>query len=218
MVHWPKPQLCPCAPRHVRSLCFESLCHPACHPGQESPLTRAKGHPHFAQNGNSHSSELCGKTTPECQQQGWGGGAQKDSLRWAQGLGSAAAGWNRTGQSGSPGQLPRLRGWCLRPSNAALFPAQDPAGRVGALGPRLASPNLPGWSPAESHWVRPTQGSRPQFPASSPTPPSPGPFFHPGRFRGGRGRQSRLKRKRQRRPRGSLADTGVPACPGPPSP
>ena len=179
MVHWPKPQLCPCAPRHVRSLCFESLCHPACHPGQESPLTRAKGHPHFAQNGNSHSSELCGKTTPECQQRGWGGGAQKDSLRWAQGLGSAAAGWNRMGQSGSPGQLPRLRGWCLRPSNAALFPAQDPAGRVGALGPRLASPNLPGWSPAESHWVRPTQGSRPQFSASSPHPSKPRPFLPP---------------------------------------
>lgn len=58
----------------------------------------------------------------------------------------------------------------------------------------------------------------PSFPPAPPTPPSPGPFFHPGRFRGGRGRQSRLKRKRQRRPRGSLADTGVPACPGPPSP
>lgn len=63
----------PLRPRRVWLPCLESLCDPVRHPGQESLLTPAKGHPHFAQNGNSRSRERCGKTTPECQQQGWAG-------------------------------------------------------------------------------------------------------------------------------------------------
>lgn len=124
-----------------------------------------------------------------------GGGAQKDSLRWAQGLGSGAAGWSRRGQSGLPGRLPRLRVWCLGPSNGALFPAQDP--REGWEPRDLAWPPQTFLAGAQqSHWVRPTQGSRPWFPASSPTsPPTPGSFFHPGRFGGGRGRPFKAEKE-----------------------
>lgn len=53
---------------------------PVCHPGQASPLSLARGHPHFVQNRNSSNREPCGKTTQESQQMGAGLGDQKDSL------------------------------------------------------------------------------------------------------------------------------------------
>lgn len=53
---------------------------PVCHPGQASPPSLARGHPHFVQNRNSSSREPCGKTTQESQQMGAGLGDQKDSL------------------------------------------------------------------------------------------------------------------------------------------
>lgn len=107
VLDWPKPQLCPCTPQHVWLLCSEPLCHPACHPGQASPLTRAKGHPHFVQNGNSHGRELCGKATQECQQQWRGEGPRRTAFGghrvWAVARPAGAGGDNRDCRAGCPG-------------------------------------------------------------------------------------------------------------------
>lgn len=149
MLDWPKPQLCPCTPQHVWLLCSEPLCHPACHPGQASPLTRAKGHPHFVQNGNSHGRELCGKATQECQQQ-WRGRGPEGQPSVGTGSGQWRGRLEPEGTIGIAGPAAQAEGLVSRAQQWSLVPSSGPAGRVGAPGPRLASPNLPGWGPAES--------------------------------------------------------------------
>lgn len=144
VLHWPKPQLCPCAPRHVRLLCFESLCHPACHPGQESPLTRAKGHPHFAQNGNSHSSELCGKTTLECQQQGWVGRGPEGQPLMGTGSGQCHGRLERDGTVRITGPAAQAEGLVSQAQQCSLVSSSGPGGRGGSPGTSLGLPK-PSW-------------------------------------------------------------------------
>lgn len=54
------------------------------------------------------------------------------------------------GTIGIAGPAAQAEGLVSRAQQWSLVPSSGPAGRVGAPGPRLASPNLPGWGPAES--------------------------------------------------------------------
>lgn len=93
------------------------------------------------------------------------------------------AGWNRRGQLGSLGRLPRLRGWCSRPSKGAFLPAQDPGGKGGSPGRSLRLPDPSGRAPAVSGRGQ-HRAPGPSFPPALLPPPSPSARPFPQKVRG----------------------------------
>lgn len=79
------------------------------------------------------------------------------------------------------GPAAQAEGLVSQAQQCRLVSSSGPGGKGGSPGPSLGLPK-PSWlGPAESHWVRPTQGSRPRIPASSPHPSHPRPFLLPPR-------------------------------------
>lgn len=79
------------------------------------------------------------------------------------------------------GPAAQAEGLVSQAQQCSLVSSSGPGGKGGSPGPSLGLPK-PSWlGPAESHWVRPAQGSRPRIPASSPHPSHPRPFLLPPR-------------------------------------